>query len=85
MGTTAGRGKAPRLHRSAVLAQVPATGAAALPKSGEGHLGITMEIEWVQAYLRRLLGSERIRVVAPHRAGPKTGVALGEKVRHAAP
>ncbi len=38
------------------------------------------EIERVQAYLRRLLGSERIRVVAPKRAGMSVEVAAGEEV-----
>lgn len=38
------------------------------------------EIERVQAYLRRLLGSERIRVVAPKRAGMSVEVAVGDEV-----
>lgn len=38
------------------------------------------EIERVQTYLRRLLGSERIRIVAPKRAGASVEVAVGEEV-----
>ena len=38
------------------------------------------EIERVQAYLRRLLGTERVRVVAPRRAGMSVEVAAGEEV-----
>ena len=38
------------------------------------------EIERVQAYLRRLLGTERIRVVAPRRAGLSVEVAVGGEV-----
>ena len=38
------------------------------------------EIERVQAYLRRLLGTERIRVVAPKRTGLSIEVAVGDEV-----
>lgn len=38
------------------------------------------EIERVQAYLRRLLGSERIRVIAPKRAGMSVEVAASDEV-----
>lgn len=38
------------------------------------------EIERVQAYLRRLLGSERIRVVAPKRASMSVEIAVGNEV-----
>ena len=38
------------------------------------------EIERVQAYLRRLLGTERVRVVAPRRAGMSVEVAAGDEV-----
>ena len=38
------------------------------------------EIERVQAYLRRLLGTERLRVVAPRRAGLSVEVAAGDEV-----
>ncbi|TPG46353.1 DUF3126 family protein [Roseomonas nepalensis] len=38
------------------------------------------EIERVQAYLRRLLATERIRVVAPVRAGMSIEVAVGDEV-----
>ena len=38
------------------------------------------EIERVQAYLRRLLGTERVRVVAPRRAGLSVEVAAGDEV-----
>lgn len=38
------------------------------------------EIERVQAYLRRLFGTERIRVVAPKRAGQSVEVAVGGEV-----
>ena len=40
----------------------------------------TTEMERVQAYLRRLLGSERIRIVAPKRAGMSVEVAAGDEV-----
>jgi hypothetical protein len=38
------------------------------------------DIERVQAYLRRLLGTERLRVVAPRRAGLSVEVAVGDEV-----
>ena len=38
------------------------------------------EIERVQAYLRRLLGSDRIRIIAPKRAGMSIEVAAGDEV-----
>ena len=38
------------------------------------------DIERVQAYLRHLLGTERIRVVAPKRAGLSVEVAAGDEV-----
>ena len=38
------------------------------------------EIERVQAYLRRLFGTERIRVIAPRRAGMSVEVAAGDEV-----
>ena len=38
------------------------------------------EIERVQAYLRRLLGTERVRVVAPRRTGMSVEVAAGDEV-----
>lgn len=38
------------------------------------------EIERVQAYLRRLLGTERIRVLAPKRAGMSVEIAAGDEV-----
>ncbi|WP_376100211.1 DUF3126 family protein [Roseomonas sp. CCTCC AB2023176] len=38
------------------------------------------EIERVQAYLRRLLGTERIRIIAPPRAGMSIEVAAGDEV-----
>ena len=38
------------------------------------------EIERVQAYLRRLLGTERISVVAPVRAGMTVEIAAGGEV-----
>ncbi|MDQ2804312.1 MAG: DUF3126 family protein [Pseudomonadota bacterium] len=38
------------------------------------------DIERVQAYLRRLLGTERIRVIAPRRTGLSIEVAVGDEV-----
>lgn len=38
------------------------------------------EIERVQAYLRRLLGTERISVIVPPRAGMSVEVAAGGEV-----
>jgi len=38
------------------------------------------DIERVQDYLRRLLGTERIRVVAPRRTGLSVEVAVGDEV-----
>ena len=38
------------------------------------------DIDRVQAYLRRLLGTERIRIVAPKRAGLSVEVAAGDEV-----
>ena len=38
------------------------------------------EVERVRAYLRRLLGTERVRVVAPKRAGMSVEVAVGDEV-----
>ena len=38
------------------------------------------DIERVQAYLRRLLGTERIRIIAPRRAGLSVEVAAGDEV-----
>ena len=38
------------------------------------------EIERVQAYLRRLLGTQRVRVLAPKRAGMSVEIAAGEEV-----
>ena len=39
-----------------------------------------VEIERVQAYLRGLLGNERIRVAVPKRAGLSVEVAVGDEV-----
>lgn len=38
------------------------------------------DIERVQAYLRHLFGTERIRVIAPKRAGLSVEVAVGDEV-----
>jgi hypothetical protein len=38
------------------------------------------EIERVQAYLRRLLGTERISVIAPQRAGMSVEIEAGGEV-----
>jgi hypothetical protein len=38
------------------------------------------DIERVQAYLRRLLGSDRIRIVAPAKAGLTVEVAVEDEV-----
>ena len=38
------------------------------------------EIERVQAYLRQLLGTERIRIAAPKRTGLSVEVAVGDEV-----
>lgn len=38
------------------------------------------EIERVQTYLRRLLGTRRLRVLAPKRAGLSVEVAAGDEV-----
>ena len=38
------------------------------------------EIARVQAYLRKLMGSDRIRVVKPVRAGLSVEIAVGEEV-----
>lgn len=40
----------------------------------------TSDIERVQAYLRRLLGTERVRVIAPKRAGMSVEVVAGDEV-----
>jgi Protein of unknown function (DUF3126) len=38
------------------------------------------DIERVQSYLRQLLGTERIRVIAPRRTGLSVEVAIGDEV-----
>jgi Protein of unknown function (DUF3126) len=49
----------------------------------QGKKAVTMtktDIDRVQAYLRRILGSDRINVVAPPRAGLSVEVAVNDEV-----
>jgi len=47
---------------------------------GSGQTLTKSEIERVQAYLRRLLGTERISVVPPKHAGMSIEVVVGDEV-----
>ena len=47
---------------------------------GSGQTLTKSEIARVQAYLRRLLGTERISVVPPRQAGMSIEVAVGDEV-----
>lgn len=49
-------------------------------RGGSGQALTKSEIERVQAYLRRLLGTERISVVPPRQAGMSIEIAAGDEV-----
>jgi Protein of unknown function (DUF3126) len=50
-------------------------------RAEESHPEMTKsDTERVRAYLRRLLGTERIRIIAPRRTGLSIEVAIGDEV-----